>query len=206
MATTAPAPAESSAPRRSRQRIRVVRRRTKSTSTYSPSRSGSALAAATGSGSGSGSGSASGRVGSTPPTLLHTLNSRYGPVVLNASGLAIYVFTADSPGHSACTGSCLTYWPPVPAPTEVASVPGVSAKLGSLTRANGAGQLTINGMPVYTYVGDTMAGDTNGEGLDSFGGHWWLVAPDGHAITGAPGTPGSSTASSSAGTRGGYGY
>lgn len=146
--------------------------------------------------------------GSYPPAFLHTVNSKYGPIVLDSAGSAIYVFTADSPGHPACTGSCLTYWPPVLAPAQSAGVPSITATLGSLTLANGTHQLTVNGMPAYSYVGDTTSGDTTGEGVSSFGGRWWLVAPDGSAITGSAGStqPSPSASSSSGGTRGGYGY
>lgn len=148
--------------------------------------------------------------GSYPPAYLHTLKTADGSVVLDSNGSAIYVFTADSPGHSACTGSCLTYWPPVPAPTQSVGVPGITATLGSLARSDGTHQLTINGMPAYTYVGDTTPGDIKGEGLNTFGGHWWLVAPDGSEITGSagptrPASPSPSAASSTAGGKG-YGY
>lgn len=160
---------------------------------------------ATSAAAGTASGATPSISGSYPPAYLHTLNSADGPIVLDSSGAAIYVFTADSPGHSACTGSCLTYWPPVPAPAKSVSVPGITATLGALTRSDGTHQLTVNGMPAYTYVGDKTPGDINGEGRNSFGGHWYLVAPDGSQITGSGGsTPPSPTATSSSGT--GYGY
>jgi hypothetical protein len=38
-------------------------------------------------------------------------------------------------------------------------------------------------MPLYSYAGDTHAGDVSGQAV---GGIWWVVAPDGRKITAAP--------------------
>jgi hypothetical protein len=63
--------------------------------------------------------------------------------------------------------------------------------------------------PLYYFVGDSAAGQTNGQGSDNFGAKWWLVASSGAKITAsdtaaaaaanapapsAPATPGSSNA------------
>jgi len=52
----------------------------------------------------------------------------------------------------------LQYWPIVPAPASISPPAGVTATLGVLNRSDGSKQLTVNGMPVYTYAGDTTAG------------------------------------------------
>ena len=62
-------------------------------------------------------------------------------------------------------------------------------------------QLTINGMPVYLYSGDSAAGDVNGEGIQSFGGVWYAVSPSGASVKSGAGT---SSSPSSGG--GGYSY
>lgn len=60
---------------------------------------------------------------------------------------------------------------------------GVDATLlGTITRDDGTLQVTYNGWPLYLFAGDTAAGDTNGQGLDEFGGLWFLVSPAGEAI------------------------
>jgi Secreted repeat of unknown function len=46
-------------------------------------------------------------------------------------------------------------------------------------------QATYNGHPLYYFVGDSAAGQTNGQGSDNFGAKWWLVAPSGAMITAA---------------------
>jgi predicted lipoprotein with Yx(FWY)xxD motif len=60
---------------------------------------------------------------------------------------------------------------------------GVDATLlGTITRDDGSLQVTYNGWPLYLYKTDVMAGDYYGQGLDDFGGLWFLVSPAGEAI------------------------
>lgn len=60
---------------------------------------------------------------------------------------------------------------------------GVDATLlGTLTRDDGTTQVTYNGWPLYFFAADTAPGDTNGQGIDEFGGLWFLVSPTGEAI------------------------
>jgi predicted lipoprotein with Yx(FWY)xxD motif len=71
-----------------------------------------------------------------------------GTILVNASGLTLYKFSADSAGMSACTGACAMAWPL---------------------------QVTYNGSPLYTFEGDSAAGDTNGQNLTEDGGLWTVV-------------------------------
>jgi predicted lipoprotein with Yx(FWY)xxD motif len=50
--------------------------------------------------------------------------------------------------------------------------PGVTGKLGTIKRPNGALEATYNGHPLYTYVGDTAPGQAKGNNLDLNGGLW----------------------------------
>ena len=50
-------------------------------------------------------------------------------------------------------------------------------------RADGTKQVTYKGHPLYYYIGDSAAGQTNGQGSNSFGAKWWLLTPAGAAIT-----------------------
>jgi hypothetical protein len=36
---------------------------------------------------------------------------------------------------------------------------------------------------LYTYEEDSDPGMESGQGVETYGGIWWLVSPDGHAIT-----------------------
>jgi len=40
--------------------------------------------------------------------------------------------------------------------------------------------------PVYTFAKDSKAGDTNGEGVNAFGGPWYVLSPAGDQVTSAP--------------------
>jgi predicted lipoprotein with Yx(FWY)xxD motif len=60
---------------------------------------------------------------------------------------------------------------------------GVDGTLwGTITRDDGSLQVTYNGWPLYLFAGDAAPGDTNGQGIDEFGGLWFLVSPAGEAI------------------------
>ena len=121
-----------------------------------------------------------------------------GRVLADPAGRTLYVFAPDTRGHSTCDGACATYWPPVPGADATHGVAaGVSATLGSTTRSDGTTQLTVDGYPVYTYVGDSAPGQATGQGLNTSGGLWWVISPAGKRIasTPAPQTPGSSASS-----------
>ena len=65
-------------------------------------------------------------------------------------------------------------------------------------RSDGTEQVTYKGHPLYYFVADTSAGSTKGQGSDSFGAKWWLIAPSGSAIT--PAATMASTGGSSSGS------
>jgi predicted lipoprotein with Yx(FWY)xxD motif len=138
---------------------------------------------------------------------VNTAVTKTGKVLVNAKGRTMYAFAADSKGHSNCTDSCLTYWPPVPATAKPPTTTGgVTATFGVLHRQDGTMQLTADGWPMYTYVGDSTPGATSGQGLDDFGGEWWVVAPSGKWITKGDASESSSSKSPAAGRYGGNGY
>jgi predicted lipoprotein with Yx(FWY)xxD motif len=55
------------------------------------------------------------------------------------------------------------------------------ALLGNAERGNGSIQVTYGGHPLYLYSGDAAPGDTSGH---AFNDVWFLVAPDGEAVSG----------------------
>jgi len=98
-------------------------------------------------------------------------------VLTNAKGLTVYMFAADSPGKSNCYGDCASYWPPVTgSPAHAAGVPGT---FGTTTRTDGTKQVTWNGHPLYTYVGDSGPGQAHGNNLNLNGGLWKEIAVTG---------------------------
>jgi predicted lipoprotein with Yx(FWY)xxD motif len=94
-------------------------------------------------------------------------------VLTNARGFTLYWFAPDTPTTSTCYGSCAAYWPPVTG-TAPAS-PSLPGRIGTITRTGGARQLTYNGHPLYTYIGDTAPGQANGNNLNLNGGLWYEV-------------------------------
>jgi len=123
-----------------------------------------------------------------------------GPVLVAKTGKTLYRYTPDSTNKSVCTGGCAALWPPltVPAGTTHATGSGVdSSDLGIIMRSDGTHQITYKGMPLYTYTGDTKAGDASGEGV---GGTWFVIKSTAASTSAATSPP--TTAHSS----GGYGY
>jgi len=98
-------------------------------------------------------------------------------VLTNAKGLTLYWFAPDTPTRSACNGTCAGYWPPVTGTPSAG--PGVTGKLGTIRRTDGTTQVTYNGHPLYTYVGDTAPGQAFGNNLNLNGGLWHEVTVSG---------------------------
>lgn len=91
-------------------------------------------------------------------------------VLTNARGYTLYLFVPDPPDKSTCYGTCAAYWPPVTG-TPVAGT-GVTGKLGTIRRSGGGNQVTYDGHPLYTYVGDSGPGQANGNNINLNGGLW----------------------------------
>jgi predicted lipoprotein with Yx(FWY)xxD motif len=98
-------------------------------------------------------------------------------LLTNARGLTLYWFAPDTSAKSACYGSCAAYWPPVTGSPSAG--PGVTGKLGTITRTGGAVQATYDGHPLYTYIGDSAPGQDSGNNLNLNGGLWHIVIVSG---------------------------
>ena len=94
-------------------------------------------------------------------------------VLTNVQGFTLYSFAPDTPASSKCYGSCAAYWPPVTGTTTAGK--GLPGTVTTITRTGGAHQLTYNGHPLYTYVGDTAPGQAHGNNLNLNGGLWHEV-------------------------------
>jgi predicted lipoprotein with Yx(FWY)xxD motif len=78
--------------------------------------------------------------------------------LVDGSGYALYTTP------SACTGSCLTVWPPLTASQAPSATGGASA--GSIGLQSG--QVTYKGELLYYFDQDTTAGETSGNGVGGF--------------------------------------
>jgi predicted lipoprotein with Yx(FWY)xxD motif len=119
------------------------------------------------------------------PATIGVENSNLGKILVDAQGRTLYLFTKDSGTTSQCTGACASAWPPVRATGKPTVGSGANASMvGTTPRSDGKPQVTYNGHPVYLYQGDNSQGDTNGQGLNAFGGGWFAVSPAGQQVSG----------------------
>jgi predicted lipoprotein with Yx(FWY)xxD motif len=110
-----------------------------------------------------------------------TASTALGTVIVTGDDRTAYFFDHDTAnsGKSACTGGCSSTWPAITSPTKAPTVTGITGTIGTIPDGSGKFQVTVNGMPLYTYSGDSAAGDTNGQAI---GGIWWVVGADGKEI------------------------
>jgi predicted lipoprotein with Yx(FWY)xxD motif len=153
-------------------------------STASSTTSSTAGSAASAAPSGAGASSASSASSAGAATTIMTGSGSAGTFLVDGTGHAVYLWLADSTGKSTCSGACAAAWPPVPATGTVTASGGAQASdLSTITRSDGSKQAAYDGHPLYYFVGDKSAGQTNGQGSNAFGAKWWLVTPSGSAIT-----------------------
>jgi predicted lipoprotein with Yx(FWY)xxD motif len=124
------------------------------------------------------------------------------PVVVNPQGRTLYALSPETSKHLLCKSKeCLGNWPPLTvksAKTKLKAGSGVSGKLAVLRRSNGKFQVTLNGRPLYRFSGDKGKAESNGEGIESFGGTWHAVKASSAAATppSMPSTPTTPTTTS----------
>lgn len=105
-------------------------------------------------------------------------NQALGTYLSAYNGMTVYTYAPDkqAPGASKCTGGCAAIWPPytVTSASNIHVSAATPGKVGTITRADGALQVTYNGQPLYFYAKDTSTGDTLGQGV---GGVWFVIKP-----------------------------
>jgi predicted lipoprotein with Yx(FWY)xxD motif len=112
-------------------------------------------------------------------------NPKLGKILATSGGLTLYDFRKDPGTKSACYGACTKIWPPLTTNGGPVASGGAEASiLGTSRRSDGTTQVTYNGHPLYTYVGDSKSGETSGNGLTEFGGSWHALRPNGKEVGG----------------------
>jgi predicted lipoprotein with Yx(FWY)xxD motif len=99
-----------------------------------------------------------------------------GDILTNADGEVLYAYTSDSAGQDPLyTGSA---WPLVDSSDAPVPDAGVTASLAgaSFDNVSGGPWLTVNGLPVYTYVSDSAPYEASGHGA---GYVWFTIRADG---------------------------
>ena len=132
-------------------------------------------------------------------TVVSTAKTNLGRIIVKSNGHTLYLFGKDRNSKSACSGQCASFWPPLITSGKPRVTGGAKSSLiGTTRRADGRLQVTYNHHPLYTFVKDTKAGQTNGEAVNAFGAVWNAMSPAGAKIQ-KPSAP-------STGGGGGYGY
>ena len=177
--------------------------------------SGSAAGGASSSSSSSSPSAASNAGSSSGVTVSAKSVSGLGTVLVNQKGQTLYMLTTEKGGKITCTASsgCLHAWPEIDLPSGAkAATAGSGVKsslLGTVKGGAGKTEVTYNGWPLYTFIGDSSAGQAKGQALTNFGGTWYVLNTAGDPVT-AKVTSSTSNSSSSpstgSGGGGGYGY
>jgi len=127
--------------------------------------------------------------------------TKLGPILVNSRAHTIYLFAKDQKGKSACSASCAKFWPPLLTKAKPTAGTGVKAALlGTTRRSGGELQVTYNKHPLYTFLLDKRAGQTNGEANLAFGAKWYAVSANGTAVIKALPTPTTTTTATTTST------
>ena len=130
-----------------------------------------------------------------------------GPMLTDGSGRTLYLFAPDTRNMSTLSSAGRAIWPPFTAARRPAAGQGVQAgDIGRVSGATGSAQVTYNGHPLYYFVGDRQPGQSTGQGLNEFGGRWYVLSSAGGAITAATQPAGGGGASGGTPSYGSYGY
>jgi len=108
-----------------------------------------------------------------------------GIVLVNSKGRTLYVFMHDMQRHVTCTGSCAGSWPPLKWKGSGKPTAGgaTQSKLVAWDKDPAGGKVvTYNKWPLYTYSGDSAAGQANGEGQNLNGGKWYVISAKGALV------------------------
>jgi predicted lipoprotein with Yx(FWY)xxD motif len=93
-----------------------------------------------------------------------------GAILVDASGMSLYVFDNDTSLSSTCTGRCATHWPPLKATARDQA----DGDWGIITRDDGTLQWAYKRKPLYTWTADKKPGDIHGNGVND---SWHVAKP-----------------------------
>jgi predicted lipoprotein with Yx(FWY)xxD motif len=134
----------------------------------------------------------------TVHTATSTVNGKTETILVDAAGLPLYYYPADTAKKSLVSGELARLWPPL-----LSAHPTASSTLGKLTALKVAAghQVTYKGHFLYTFIEDT-AGHVTGQGVSNFS----VATPQLKAISSAAKVASTAPAASSSGGSYGYGY
>ena len=107
----------------------------------------------------------------------------YGSVLVTGDDKPLYLLTSDPKGGTECTGECAEHWRPLTAAGDPSAGEGAQGGMvGAFEREDGGRQVLYNGHALYTYE-RANAGMGAGAGVKWQDGTWFLMSPEGAAIT-----------------------
>lgn len=102
-----------------------------------------------------------------------TVKGNVETVFEDSTGKSLYYLDQDKATKQACTGGCLTVWPPLISAAPISNPAGVSGTFTVFMNSANQSQVEFNGHLLYTYSGDTGPGMSTGDGI---GGVWHIAA------------------------------
>jgi predicted lipoprotein with Yx(FWY)xxD motif len=152
-----------------------------------------------------------------PATVSVAQNPAQGTILVDGKGRTLYLFEKDNGTTSACTGACAQVWPALTAAAQPATAQPATAQPATAQPAAGSGvdasklstadgqvarQVTYAGHLLYSYSGDSAAGDVKGVGIPG----WYPVSPSGAKVDKDEASPStaSTTTTSTSSSYGGY--
>lgn len=98
----------------------------------------------------------------------------HGEFLVGPDSLTLYMFTRDPLGESVCYDQCAERWPPllVDSADDVTVAEGILGEFSTIERTDDTLQVSLNGMPLYYWVGDVAPDDIGGQGR---GRVWWIL-------------------------------
>ena len=119
-----------------------------------------------------------GPVAAAGPAMVQVVNtSTAGPVLADAEGRTLYLYTRDTRLTSNCYDACAVTWPPLMTDGAAVAGSGIAGNvLSSTRRRDGSSQVTYNGWPLYYFRNDAAPKETRGQNV---GGVWFVVSPEG---------------------------
>jgi predicted lipoprotein with Yx(FWY)xxD motif len=134
-----------------------------------------------------------------------TESQRFGPYLTDGEGRTLYLFVNEelegqdparmTEGVRAaavtCTGECLEAWPAFTAESEAEIQAGdqLDPELLYTAEFDGRMHVVYNGWPLFYFARDEEPGQINGQAIESFGGEWYIVSPEGQIVRSEEGEP-----------------
>lgn len=121
--------------------------------------------------------------GTSSGARLHIAKTKLGRILVDSRGITLYDFVKDKGKTSVCYGACAALWPPLITHGKPVAGRGVrQSLLGTTKRKDGKLEVTYGGHPLYYFVTDRRPGQTTGQGINQFGGPWWVLSAAGKEI------------------------